>query len=607
MCRLVMCLLACFVIVLALANSILAVVPTSISVHGRLTDNAGIPPVPGAKTFTFRIYDADVAGSKIWPAVAGEVQTVATTTEGLWTALVGAMEPLTDGVFADAARWLEIEVDGTILPRMRLVTGPYAFRVGTVDGASGGTITSKVSIGPGHTNTGVNAFVAGVSNIASGDRSAVAGGGNNQATGTNAFVGGGGGTSVEGNIASGANSAVGGGLGNVASDYGSAVLGGQYNRARGRYAAIAGGGGDLLGDSNAAIGDYSVIAGGVRNIVSGDTAACGGGALNIVSGFGATVAGGMKNRARGRYSFIGGGGGGNAGSDSNLASGDWSTVAGGRQCRATNDYATVAGGSINRAAGEWSFVGGGSGQDATGTSSTIAGGSSNLASGSSSTVGGGAGNEASDTSATVSGGSSNTASARSATVAGGFSNDAGGRYATIPGGYNNGAAGDYALAAGRAAHADHSGCFVWADNSSTATFASTEDNQFSVRATGGVRLSSNAGEARAIEIGARYRDNAIVAWGNVAASGTLSEDLGVATLTHTVGSGVYSITITDVAASADALIMVASPEVDAIPGSAGSARLTYVNQIDADTFEVYITNGNFAAADNEFTFIVTAR
>jgi hypothetical protein len=606
--RFVLRFLASLLVIVVGVGPAAAVVPSSLTAQGKLTDSGGLPLPAGAKTFTFRIFDAVGGGIKVWPVGAGEVQSVTTSTEGLWTALVGAIDPLNEGVFADTVRWLEIEVDGTVLPRVRLLAGPFAFRVSTVDGATGGTITSKVSIGPGHNNTGMNAFVAGASNTASGDRSTVSGGGNNQATGINAVVGGGGGSSpIEGNLASGGNSVVGGGLGNQATEYGSSILGGQFGRARGRYSVVSGGGGDLEADSNAVSGDYSVIAGGVRNLVPGDTATCGGGAFNVASGRGAAVAGGVKNRARGDYSFIGGGGGGNASSDSNLASGDWSTVSGGRQSHATSNYASVSGGFNNKASGGWSVVGGGSSNEAIGPSSTVAGGSGNNATASSSTVGGGSANEAGDTSSTVAGGSTNTADGPYATVGGGYSNFASGRAATIAGGYNNTAAGYYSFAAGRSASAAHAGSFVWADNSSVSIYSSSEVNQVSLRATGGVRLSSDAGPARDVEIGVRYRDNSIVAWGNAAASGSLSEDFGVAYLTHTAGSGVYTIYIEGIAVSADALIMVASPEVDAIPASAASARLAYVNQVDADTFEVYITNGSFVATDNEFTVIVTAR
>jgi hypothetical protein len=59
----------------------------------------------------------------------------------------------------------------------------------------------------------------------------------------------------------------------------------------------------------------------------------------------------------------------------------------------------------------------------------------------------------------------------------------------VPGGSLNSAQGNYSFAAGLRAKASAHGSFVWAD-SQDADFASTADNEFSVRATGGVRLIS---------------------------------------------------------------------------------------------------------------------
>jgi hypothetical protein len=120
------------------------------------------------------------------------------------------------------------------------------------------------------------------------------------------------------------------------------------------------------------------------------------------------------------------------------------------------------------------------------------------------TVGGGF-NNTSDLGATVGGGGYGTASGLYSTVGGGYVNRAGGGYATvgggiyhiadgeqatIPGGYDNEAAGDYSFAAGRSAKALDDGSFVWAD-STGADFASSNSDQFSVRATNGLYFLSN--------------------------------------------------------------------------------------------------------------------
>jgi len=76
------------------------------------------------------------------------------------------------------------------------------------------------------------------------------------------------------------------------------------------------------------------------------------------------------------------------------------------------------------------------------------------------------------------------------TISGGYSNTVHASYGTIPGGYLNTVSGDFGLAAGSRAVAGY-GCFVWADVSSTSPFVSTADNQFSIRAAGGVRLDTS--------------------------------------------------------------------------------------------------------------------
>jgi hypothetical protein len=89
--------------------------------------------------------------------------------------------------------------------------------------------------------------------------------------------------------------------------------------------------------------------------------------------------------------------------------------------------------------------------------------------------------------ATVAGGQDNTAGASFAAVLGGFNNMASGSSSMVPGGTGNLASGINSFAAGNAAQAVNNGAFVWADGSGGA-FASTVNNQFSVRADGGVRF-----------------------------------------------------------------------------------------------------------------------
>jgi hypothetical protein len=153
-------------------------------------------------------------------------------------------------------------------------------------------------------------------------------------------------------------------------------------------------------------------------------------------------------------------------------------------------YATVSGGVYNDANDNYATVGGGYDNTASGYSATIGGGYDNTSSGSYTTVSGGYDNTASNLYSTVGGGFINT-SGYAATVGGGARNTASADFATVPGGLFNVAGGDYSFAAGRQAKANHEGAFVWAD-STDADFTSSGNNQFLIRASGGVGIGTTS-------------------------------------------------------------------------------------------------------------------
>ena len=167
--------------------------------------------------------------------------------------------------------------------------------------------------------------------------------------------------------------------------------------------------------------------------------------------------------------------------------------------------ATISGGGTsggtNRVTDDYGTVGGGLNNIASGDRATVGGGQSNTAFGGWSTVGGGSGNTAIGSTTIVGGGSGNTAI---------------GAAATVPGGSDNTAQGFYSFATGRRAKANHTGAFVWAD-STDADFASTGDNQFLIRASGGVGIGTDtpasmltvAGLVESISGGFKFPDGTI--------------------------------------------------------------------------------------------------
>ncbi|MEW5702083.1 MAG: hypothetical protein AB1792_07640 [Candidatus Zixiibacteriota bacterium] len=134
-------------VVAALAHApLFGAVPTTMTVQGKLTDAVGAPLPANSYPFTFAIFSVQAGGFAVW----SEGQMVTTDAAGIWSAMMGAVTPIPASVFADSARWLEISVDPgkgpIVLPRVHLSTGPYSFRVATIDEATGGDIHGDVHL-----------------------------------------------------------------------------------------------------------------------------------------------------------------------------------------------------------------------------------------------------------------------------------------------------------------------------------------------------------------------------------------------------------------------------------------------------------------------------
>jgi trimeric autotransporter adhesin len=275
------------------------------------------------------------------------------------------------------------------------------------------------------------------------------------------------------------------------------------------YGTVGGGYGNEAGSGVGFFIDdqpFATVAGGFNNTAYEIYSTVGGGTLNRAVGERSTIGGGESNYASGGFGTIGGG-------FDNIASGQRSSIGGGESNNASDFAGTVGGGFDNSALGSESTIGGGSDNSANGLRSTIGGGISNRALSERSTVGGGALNTASAVTTTISGGRQNMASGASSTVIGGSDNTASGDNSTVGGGFGNCAGGAYSWAAGRRAKirpgsssgsvgiacsgvpesgtTGDAGTFAWAD-SQAADLASTGDNQFIVRALGGIYLGTTS-------------------------------------------------------------------------------------------------------------------
>lgn len=95
-------------------------VPHLINYQGRLTDKLG-KPLEGAYNVTFRIYDAETAGSMLWEETHGGM----VIEKGVFSVLLGSVIPL--NLAFDKQYYLEIKIDSDVMsPRQKMASVAYA-------------------------------------------------------------------------------------------------------------------------------------------------------------------------------------------------------------------------------------------------------------------------------------------------------------------------------------------------------------------------------------------------------------------------------------------------------------------------------------------------
>jgi hypothetical protein len=352
--------LTIWIFIMSLSAGLALAIPPQINYQGYLT-NPSSTPLDTTVSMTFQIYPDTLGGPMVWQ----EAHNPVTVTGGLFHVTLGETASLPQSVMNMPQVWLGIRVgsDPMMTPMTKLVSVPYSYRVGTIDGASGGTISGDVTIngkvngGTGSSNPGASATVFGANNGSTANYATVSGGLNSGATAPAATVGGG-----NGNVASNNDAVVSGGYGNSASGSRGTVGGGAYNMARGAFSTVGGGGSGAIADSNSASGLCATIAGGARNSASNQMATVGGGSGNLASGGYSTISGGVNNQSSNIETTVCGGGG-------NIASGWGATVCGGYTNTASG-FISLAAGMQARAVNDGSFVwADGNGIDFTSTAS----------------------------------------------------------------------------------------------------------------------------------------------------------------------------------------------------------------------------------------------
>ena len=355
---------------------------------------------------------------------------------------------------------------------------PANFVAGGVEGAtiSGGGTTNYNGIGTVYANsvTGEAGTVAGGQGNSAGEYSTVGGGILNTNNSNVSAIGGG----LHNDIEGGGGSVIGGGGANHILSSGSGITDNT----------IAGGSGNCI--SNIL---YGSIGGGFGNTNMADGGVIAGGRINSIAAFSlySAIAGGEENVISNltRYAVIGGGFSNYIHTNSH-----YSTISGGVNnfISGSTQDGTIGGGTNNFVNGIAGTVAGGENNSASAFRDTVAGGTQNTASGGISTVSGGWTNVASGNASAIGGGDHNLTTGVESVISGGAGNQATGNEATVPGGLNNIAQGLYSFAAGQQAQALHQGAFVWAD-SQPGVFSSTMNDEFSIRATNGVRIQADKG------------------------------------------------------------------------------------------------------------------
>jgi hypothetical protein len=426
---------------------------TAFTYQGRLMDANGL--ADGLYDLQFKLFDdANVVdGNQVGEDVnKPDVDVI----DGYFTVLLDFSEP---NSFNGDARWLEIALRPgdsndandfvTLVPRQEVTPMPYALALPGLRTEQNATSTNLIG---GYRGNSLTSGVVG------------------------AVIGGGGNSSFPHKITDNFNT-IGGGLNNQA--------------------------GNDAGTTSDAY--YATVSGGFGNVASESSSTVGGGIYNDAAGYSATIGGGGANRAISNAT-VGGGYGNNA-------SGSSATVSGGYFNGAGEQYATVSGGYGNSASAKSATIGGGYDNLANNQYSTVGGGKENYANALYSTIGGGQDNYANEWNATIGGGYSNISSGQASVIGGGYDNTARGHYSTIPGGFLNNAENNYSFAAGCRAKANHKGSFVWADSDVLADFASTGEDQFLIRASGGVGIGTN-NPAEVLDVNGTVRATAFVGDGN---------------------------------------------------------------------------------------------
>ena len=129
--------------------AISASIPSVVSYQGLLTDAQGSRVSDRGHAIAFRLYNDPSTGKPMWE----ESQKVITT-DGVFSVLLGSVEPFPDDLFAKSPLYLGVQVDGEseMTPRQIISSVPFAIHAGnadTLDGLNSAAFARADHVHPG--------------------------------------------------------------------------------------------------------------------------------------------------------------------------------------------------------------------------------------------------------------------------------------------------------------------------------------------------------------------------------------------------------------------------------------------------------------------------
>ena len=119
-------------------------VPGLINYQGRLTDHTGMPIFGDTIQMRFAFLDGDTsAAGLLW----GETQANVTVQNGIYSVLLGSVNPIPPSALAASEVYLEVRARGeTFLPRQRVTSAPFSHLAAGLAGDTAGVFYTKADV-----------------------------------------------------------------------------------------------------------------------------------------------------------------------------------------------------------------------------------------------------------------------------------------------------------------------------------------------------------------------------------------------------------------------------------------------------------------------------